>query len=130
MSEPFVVIDGMLEIIERDLEKHIALLERAKLSLLSFRQARSHEIKRKKVWKNHIGGGKYNDKALEKSMGEIATNIRHMSDKCDLAEKEIKHHQLIVDTLTEQVIEQKDLLAKAAQYYKDHPEEVKDGSER
>jgi len=130
MSEPLVVIDGILQVIEMDLEKHTALLARTKDELLSFRQARSHEIKKKKHYNKQVGGGKYNDASLKVAMGDIATNIRHMSDKCTLAEEKIKHHQLIVDTLTEQVKDQNYLLGQAELYYQEHPEERPNGSKR
>ena len=123
MSGPMVVIDGIKELIERDLENHKMMLERTKGELLSFREGRSHEIKKKKHYKSLIGGGKYNDDSLRTSMDEIAMNIRHMSDKCELAEEKIKHHQMIVDTLTEQVNDQNYLLAQAELYYVEHPEE-------
>ena len=125
---PEVVIGGILELLERDLEKHGILLERTKLELLSYREARSHEVKKKKHYKSLIGGGKYNDVSLKNSMNEIAINIRHFSDKCELAEREIKHHQLIIDTLTGQVKDEKKALAQLEQYYKEHPEERPDAN--
>jgi len=128
MNGPMVVIDGILQVIERDLEKHKSLLERTQIELLSFRQARKHEIKKKKHYNELVGGGKYDDEALRNSMGDIATNIRHMSDKCTMAEEKIKHHQEIVDTLTEQVKDQNYLLAQAELYYLEHPEERPNGS--
>jgi len=128
MSEPLVVIDGILQVIERDLENHKILLERTKLELDSFRQARSHEIRKKKHYKSLIGGEKFDDASLRNSMNDIAINIRHFSDKCTMAEEKIKHHQKIVDTLTEQVKDQNWLLAQAELYYQEHPEERPDGS--
>ena len=103
MSTPKVVIEGIDEIIKRDLEKHKALLDRSKIELQSFRHARSHEIKKKKHYRKQVGNGKYNDKALKISMDDIAVNIRHMSDKVKLTEDAIAHHSLIVDKLTEQL---------------------------
>ena len=124
-----VVIDGIKEIIERDLEEHTYLLERTKQELSSFREGRSHEIKKKKHYNGLIGGEKYDDDSLREAMKDIATNIRHMSDKCTLAEEKIKHHQLIVDTLTEQLSNQNWLLAQAELYYQEHPEERPNGNE-
>ena len=129
MSEPIVVIAGIEEIIERDLALHKDLLERTKTELLSFREARSHEIKKKKHYNKQVGGGKYNDEALRVDMNDIAINIRHMSDRCESAQKKIKHHQLIVDTLTQQLSDQEYLLAQAELYYQDHPEERPSGNE-
>ena len=125
-----VVIDGIKEIIERDLEEHKYLLERTQQELLSFREGRSYEIKKKKHYSGLIGGEKYDDEALQKSMNDIATNIKHMSDKCLLAEEKISHHQLIVDTLSEQLKDQNWLLAQAELYYQDHPEERPNGAKR
>jgi len=129
MSEPVVVIRGIEEVIKRDLELHKAILERTKEELLSFRVGRSHEIKKKKHYKNLIGGGKYDDASLRVSMDDIATNIRHMSDKCDAAQEKIKHNQLIVDTLTQQLGDQMYLLSQAELYYQEHPEERPNGNE-
>ena len=125
-----VVIAGIEDIIKRDLENHKALLDRTKVEELSFREARSHEIKKKKNYKGLIGGGKYNDDSLRASMKDIATNIRHMSDKVTLSQEKIKHHQEIVDTLTEQLADQEYLLAQAELYYQEHPEERPNGTER
>ena len=100
MSTPKVVIEGIDEIIKRDLEKHKALLDRSKIELQSFRHARSYEIKKKKHYRKQVGNGKYNDKALKRSMDDIAVN---MSDKVKLTEDAIAHHSLIVDKLTEQL---------------------------
>ena len=60
---------------------------------------------KKKHYKGLIGGGKYDDDALKRSMGDIAINIRHMSDKEKLSRDAIEHHTLIVDTLTQQLEE-------------------------
>jgi len=125
-----VVITGMKEIIERDLEKHKVLLERTQIELQSFRVARSHEIKKKKHYNGLVGGGKYDDDALETAIIQSATNIRHMSDKCTASEEKIKHHQLIIDTLTQQVGDQEYMLAQAELYYQEHPEGRPNGSKR
>lgn len=103
--EPKIIIEGIDEIIKRDLEKHKAILERSKMELASYREARSHEIKKKKHYRKLIGNGKYNDDALKRSMNDIAINIRHMEDKVKLTNDAIAHHTLIVDTLTNQLKE-------------------------
>lgn len=100
---PFVVIEGIEEITKRDLAKHRALIIQTQAELDAYRQARSHEIKRKKHYRLLIGGGKFNDDALRRSMQDIAVNIRHMSDKCQAAEQKLKHHQHIVEVLTGQL---------------------------
>lgn len=115
-KEPEIVIEGIEEVIKKDLKKFQGILEKNKLDLIAFRNARSHEIQKKKNWKSHIGGGKFNDDALRESMDQIAVNIRHMSDKVDLTNKAIKHHTEIVDTLTEQLENQMKGLKVLAEY--------------
>ena len=115
-----IVIEGIEKVIERDLGKHKLLLEQTKTELEAYRLARSHEIKRKKHFRKLIGGGKYDDIALRKAMGDIATNIQHLSDKADLAEEKIKHHELIVDTLSSQLADQNLALADLARHRREH----------
>jgi len=117
--QPTTVIEGMDDIIRRDLNKHKFLLEQTKLELGAYREARSHEIKRKRHYRSLLGGGKYDDEALQRSMNDIATNIRHLGDKAKLAEEKIAHHTLIVDTLTKQLRDQNDALSALAQCRKD-----------
>lgn len=124
-NQPRIVIQGIEHIIERDLAKHKSLLEQRNRELMAFREARSHEIKRKKYYKALIGQGKFDDAALERSMGCIAINIRHLSDKVTITERSIEHHTLIVDTLTAQLAEQNDALRYLAQQLKDR----EDGSD-
>ena len=115
-KEPEIVIEGIEEVIKNDLKKHQGILERSKLELISYKNARSHEIKKKKHYKSLIGGEKYNDGALKNSMDQIAVNIRHMSDKVGLTEEAIKHHTGIVDTLTEQLENQYKGLKTLSEY--------------
>jgi hypothetical protein len=119
-KEPEIVIEGIEEVIKKDLKKHQAILERSKLELIAYKNSRSHEIQKKKKWKSHIGGGKFNDDALRESMDQIAINIRHMSDKVDLTNEAIKHHTEIVDTLIEQLDNQMKGLKTLAKYRKEH----------
>ena len=121
---PEVVIEGMEQIIQRDLDKHKSLLEAAHGDLLAFRRARSHEIKKKKHYRNQIGKGKFNDKALEEARVQMAINIRHLSDKADLAERRIAHETEIVETLTQQL---EDQMAGLSRLYK-HRLEHEDAS--
>jgi len=102
---PMVFIKGIDKIIKRDLEKHKGMLDQCKLGLTSFREAVSHQVKKKKHYKSLIGGEKYDDDALRKSMEMIAIDIRHMSDKVKLTQEEIEHHSLIVETLSTQLEE-------------------------
>ena len=114
-GQPFVVIEGIDAVIKRDLEKHQGLLERSKMEKLAFVQARSHEVQRKRAWRKHIGGGKFDDKALQQAIAQIAQNIAHLSAKAKLSDDAIDHHTLIVDTLTAQLEEYHIGMARLAQ---------------
>lgn len=120
--DPEIVVEGLEEIIKRDLLKHKSHVETTKIEIDTFRAARAHEIKRKKHYSKLIGGGKYNDEALRKAAGDIAVNIRHMSDRVDLAEQKLAHHTEIVDTLTLQLADQDAGLAVLAEYRRKNPE--------
>jgi hypothetical protein len=100
-----VFVEGLGPIIKRDLDKHRSLLEQVHRDHLAFVQARSYEIARKKNWKSKIGGGKYDDDAMREAIKQINQNIRHFSAKIKLADEKIKHHKLIVDTLTDRLKE-------------------------
>ena len=102
-NEPIILVRGIDKVIKKDLQKHLALLDKSKVELLAYKEARSHEIKKKKYYRSLIGGDKYDDHALKNSMAQIAVNIRHMSDKIKLTQEAIAHHTLIVDTLTKQL---------------------------
>jgi len=115
-NQPLIVIDGLEKIIERDLEKHKLLLVKTKSELDVYRISVSHQVKKKKYYKSLIGGGKYNDDSLRKSMTMIGVDIRHMSDKVKLSQEAIEHHTLIVDTLTKQLEEQYKGLKALAEY--------------
>lgn len=116
---PEVVTEGMEQIIQRDLDKHKSLLESAKMDLLAFRQARSHEVKKKRHYRDQLGQGKYNDKALEEARVQMAINIRHLSDKAELAEQRIAHETEIVDTLAGQLEDQMAGLKRLSEYRRD-----------
>jgi hypothetical protein len=105
-KEPVIVIAGLEVVIKRDLEKHKLLLIQSKADLDTFRLALSHQIKKKKYYVSQIGGGKYSDVALQKSIVMIGVDIRHMSDKVKLSEEALAHHSLIVDILTAQLADQ------------------------
>ena len=104
-NTPTILIKGIDKVIKRDLGKHKERLQQAKLSLLSFRESVSHQVKKKKHYLKLVGGGKYNDDSLRDSVEMINVDIRAMSDKAKLADEEISHHTLIVDTLTVQLQE-------------------------
>jgi len=115
-----IVIEGIEDIIERDLEKHKAILDRTIIEVQAFKQARSHEIKKKKHYVGLIGGGTYNDVSLQRSINDIAVNIRHMSDKVTTGEEIVKFEKHIVETLTGQLKEQREGLVYLAQYRREH----------
>lgn len=113
-KEPYVLIEGLDVIIKRDLEKHQALLKRSKQEKLSYVQARGHEIRRKKEWRKHIGGGKFSDEALEEALEQISQNIAMYSDKVKLSDDAILHHTEIVDKLTDDLKDYNAMLVLAA----------------
>lgn len=100
---PEVLTLGIDKVIEKDLGKHKAMLEQAKQRLLSFRTAQSHQVQKKRHYAKLIGGGTYDDKALQESIAMINVDVRAMADKVKLSEEEIAHYTLIVDTLTGQL---------------------------
>ena len=105
-KKPVVIIDGLEKVIKKDLEKHKILLTRSKLDLIAFREAVAYQVKKKRHYKSLVGGGKFNDAALQGSMAMIGIDLRHMSDRVKLAEEAIVHHSLTVDTLTVQLADQ------------------------
>jgi len=102
-KDPEVFLEGIDKVIRLDLGKHKELLAQAQTDLRTFQQARDHESARKRHYYRQIGGGKYDDDALKRSVADIRINIRHLSDKAKLAADKIDHHKLIVDTLTGQL---------------------------
>jgi len=101
--EPEIFIEGIDVVIKLDLGKHKELLTQTQAELLAFREARDHESARKRHYYRLIGGEKYDDDALLRSVKDIRINIQHLTDKAKLAQDKIEHHTLIVDTLTEQL---------------------------
>lgn len=121
MAEPKVVIEGMEDVIRRDLEKHRMLREQTQNELMVWRAGRSHEIRKKKHYARLVRGEgphakRYSKKALRRSIKDINVNIRHLSDKCEGAEQKIAHHTEIVDTLSAHLAGQLDDLATLAEY--------------
>jgi len=102
-DEPVVFVEGIDKVIRLDLEKHKELLTRRKLDKLSWQSGVSHHVKMKRHYKTLIGGGKFNDEALKKSIGQINLNITHLQQKVKLSDDAIEHETLIVDTLTDQL---------------------------
>jgi hypothetical protein len=116
VDDPFVVIEGMAPLIQRDLDNHKKILEQVVLEEQVFAQAVTHEVKKKKHYEGLIGGGKFNDDALRRSIGDININIRHMSDKRKVVKEKIGFERNIVDTLTKQLKDQHEAEQKLAEY--------------
>lgn len=100
---PEVFIEGIDVVIKLDLGKHKELLVQTQAELVSFNEARDHESARKRHYYRLIGGERYDDNALMRSVKDIRINIQHLSDKAKLAQDKIEHHTLIIDTLTAQL---------------------------
>lgn len=113
---PQVVIEGIEEVIKRDLEKHKAILLQLPLSLQALEAARGHEVEKKRHYRSLIGGGKYNDEAMEQSILQMNINIRQNSDKIKLTKDAIKHHTEIVNTLAVQLEVQEQSLRDLAEF--------------
>lgn len=116
---PHIVVEGLEGLIERDLTKHKAFLERSQTEKQAYAQARAHEIQRKRAWTKHIGGGKFDDDALKVSIAQINQNIAMFSDKVKLSDDAIAHHTEIVDELTASLQQYRLDLAILAQFRKD-----------
>lgn len=104
-TDPEVFLEGIDVVIKLDLGKHKELLIQSQADLDAFREAVLHESARKRHYFRLIGGEKYDDEALLRSVEDIRINIRHLSDKVKLSEEKIEHHKLIVDTLSAQLAE-------------------------
>ena len=113
-----VVIEGLEEIIKRDLLQHRAILERTKGELDAYTTSRAHEIKRKKHFAGLVGGGKYDDAALQVALDQANINVRHLSDKMQLSRDKITHEKEVVDSLVIQLEEQNAGLDDLALYRK------------
>ena len=117
-KEPTVVIEGMEDILEMDLKKHKGLVERTQTELSAYRSPRAHERLRKKHFQGLIGGGKFNDSALQRGVEQGEINIRHFSDKIKLSNDKIAHHGEIVAAL-EKELEAQYAGLKALKEYRD-----------
>lgn len=115
-----VVIEGIEDVIARDLAKHKAMLERLVIEVQAFKQGRAHEIKKKKHYASLLGNGQFSDDALRVAMDDITINIRHMSDKVEAGEEQIVFNKRIVDTLTLQLKEQHLALDSLARHRREH----------
>ena len=117
-KDPVIVFEGMEDALEMDLKKHKGLVERTQTELSAYRSARAHERLRKKHYQGLIGGGKFNDAALQRGIEQSDINIRHFKDKIKLSEEKIKHHEEIVAALETQLKAQYSGL-KALKEYRD-----------
>lgn len=115
-NTPLIIIRGIDEVIKRDLDKHRALLERSHTERGAYKQAVAHLIKRKKYYSSLIGGEKYEDAALQKSIDGLVVDLRHMSDKVKLSDEAMSHHQLIVDTLSKQLNDYNEAVEQASAF--------------
>ena len=118
-KQPQIVIEGIEEIIKRDLVKHKAILLLLPLSLQALETARGHEVEKKRYYRSLVGGGKFNDEALEESIKQSKINIRQNSDKIKLTKDAIKHHTEIVNTLAAQLEVQEQSLRDLAEFRRD-----------
>jgi len=101
--EPEIFLEGIDEVIKKDLGRHRELLARTRIEMASWRQAVKHESAKKRHYYRLIGKGKYDDDSLRNSVADIRINIRHLSDKVEAAELKIAHHTEIIDTLAQQL---------------------------
>jgi len=102
-SDPVFVVEGIEEIIEKDLQKHKTILVRTHQEKMAYREAISHEVKKKKYYNSLIGKGKFDDVALRCAIDQMAVNITTISNKVKLSDDKIEHETLIIDTLTAQL---------------------------
>lgn len=103
VENPDIVIEGMEEIINRDLLKFQEVLKQKNVELLAYREARAYLVKRKKEYTKLLeGDNKYKKDSLNNALDMMVIDIRQISDKIKLTEEAIEHYKLVVDTLTEQ----------------------------
>jgi chromosome segregation ATPase len=126
-GDPIVVIEGLENIIERDLLREKSRLGQAQRDLKAFQDGVSHHVQKKRYYKTLIGGEKFNDESLKQSIADINTNIRHMSDKKQLALEKIEWHKKIIKKLESDLAEQRDLLATLKKYREGMQEKLDKG---
>lgn len=105
-ADPQIVIEGMEEILERDLAKHRGIVEQTKIELDAFLDARSYEVRKKKHYRSLVNAGEYDETAMEAAIAQIDVNLRHMADKAKLSREKVAHYQEIVDRLEEELADQ------------------------
>ena len=110
-----VVIEGLEEILKRDLLEHEALLDRTKTELAAYQAAHIYEKNKKKHYEQLLANGKFKLGPMTVALKGIDINIRHMKDKMQLSRDKIEHEVLIVNTLKEQLENQNNGLARLAE---------------
>lgn len=102
-NSPDIIIEGMEEIIDRDLVKFQGVLEQKTHELLAYREARSYLVKRKREYNKLLeGDNNYNKDSLKTALDGMVIDLRQMSDKVKLTEEAIEHFKMVVDDLAEQ----------------------------
>jgi hypothetical protein len=117
-NEPVMVIEGLEDILIKDIAKHKEIVERTENELISFRKAVSHEVKRKKHYRKLIGGGKYNDESLQKSIDMMGINITHLSNRVKETTEKRDFNKNIVDTLSKNLEDHRNGLKILAEHRK------------
>lgn len=106
-----IVIEGIEEIIKRDLKKHQMLLERNDCEMTEYKNALSYQLKKLKHYDLLLKGeNKYNKDSLSKSIDMIEVDIKQIENKIKLTNDAMEHNTLIVNTLTKQLEEQMEAL--------------------
>lgn len=119
-ATPVVVLEGMEDVIERDLDKHKVELERTKTELEAFREAKRHECRKRKSYEQHLKAGRFDTPSMERALVDIDVNVKHMEGRISACEAHIKFEENIVATLTGQLTEQNKSLALLADYRREN----------
>ena len=113
---PVVVVEGMEDVISRDLEKHKAELARTFTEVRAFREAKRHEAKKRRKYAQLAEAGKFDADSMRRSLVDIDVNLKHFSDRIEACEAHIVFEKNIVATLTDQLLVQNKALASLAKY--------------
>lgn len=118
-DDPEIVLEGMEEILERDLAKHKGILQQTKLEMDAYSDARSYEVRKKRHYRSLVNEGKYDRESMEAAIAQIDINLRHMLDKKKLSLEKIAHHEEIISKLEEELSNQYRGLKHLAEQRKD-----------
>ena len=116
---PEIVIEGMEDILERDLAKHKGILQQTQLEMQAYSDARSYEVRKKRHYRSLVNAGKYDKEAMEDAIAQIDINLRHMVDKKKLCVEKIAHHEEIISELEKELANQYRGLKHLAEQRKD-----------